>query len=123
MPITTNIDVNMTESLDMIDDLSMNLDERVQIMLSPVYHEFPSLANMFFGIPLANLFAAIIVFLIFLLLRQLFTLIIMGTLLRFAKLTKTYYDERVISALKAPLRFAFIIVGAHLFFFADISRD
>ncbi|MFK5975145.1 MAG: mechanosensitive ion channel family protein [Sulfurovum sp.] len=116
MPITPTNDINITNSLDIIDDLSMNLDERIQVLLSPLYHEFPILANTFFGIPLANLFGAILVFLVFLLFRHFFTLIIMGTLLNLSKLTKTYYDERVISALKAPVRFTFIIIGAHVFF-------
>ncbi len=116
MPINEINDSNITQSLDIIDDLSMNLDERIQLLLSPLYHEFPVLANTFFGIPLANLFSAILVFLVFLLFRHFFTLIIMGTLLNLSKLTHTYYDERVISALKAPVRFAFIIIGAHVFF-------
>ena len=109
-------DTNITKSLDIIDDLTMNLDERIQLLLSPLYHEFPILANTFFGIPLANLFGAILAFLIFLLFRHFFTLIIIGTLLKISKLTNTYYDERVISSLRAPVRFAFIIVGMHVFF-------
>ncbi|MDQ7084124.1 MAG: mechanosensitive ion channel family protein [Sulfurovum sp.] len=40
----------------------------------------------------------------------------MGTLQKLAKYTDNYYDDRIISALKAPIRFAFIVVGMHLFF-------
>ena len=40
----------------------------------------------------------------------------MGTLQKFSKFTHTYNDDKIISALKEPIRFAFILVGAHLFF-------
>ncbi len=121
MPTTQTIEVNTTElnatqSLNVIDDLSMNLEGTVQTLLVPVYDKFPFLANTFLDIPLANLFAAILVFLLFLLFRKLFTLIIMGTLQKVSKFTDNYYDDKVISALKGPVRFAFILIGAHLFF-------
>lgn len=100
----------------MIDDLSMNLEGTVQTLLIPVYEKFPFLANTFLDIPLANLFAAILVFLLFLLFRKLFTFMIMGTLQKFSKFTDTYHDDKIISALKGPIRFAFVLIGAHLFF-------
>ncbi len=116
MPTTETNELNMTQSLNVIDDLSMNLEGTVQIWLVPVYEKFPFLENTFFDIPLGNLFAAILVFLLFLLFRKLFTLIFIGTLQKFSKLTDTYNDDKIISALKGPIRFAFILVGAHLFF-------
>lgn len=106
----------LSPTLDVIDDLSMNLNHTVQGWLAPLYSQFPFLSYGFFGIPLANLMAAFLVFFLFLLLRRFFTSIIMGSLQRFAKYSKTYYDDRIISALKAPVSFAFIIVGTHLFF-------
>lgn len=109
-------EVNGSQSLNVIDDLSMNLEGTVQTMLVPIYDKFPFLANTFLDIPLANLFAAIAVFLLFLLFRTLFTLVIMGTLQKLTKFTHTYNDDRIISALKDPIRFAFILIGAHLFF-------
>ncbi len=109
-------EINATQALNMIDDLSMNLDGTVQTLLVPVYEKFPFLAHTFLDIPLANLFAAILVFLLFLLFRRLFTLIVMGTLQKISKYTDTYHDDKVISALKAPVDFAFILIGAHLFF-------
>jgi len=116
----TTIDINQTEenqsvSLNVIDDLDMNLDTFVQTLLAPVYEKFPLLSETFFNIPLGNLLAAIIVFLFFLALRRFFTFIMIGGLQKLAKLTKTYYDERIISALKGPVSFAFIIIGLHLF--------
>mgnify|MGYP001765744469 CR=1 FL=1 len=116
MRTTQTNEVNQSHSLNVIDDLSMNLDGTVQSLLIPIYERFPFLANTFLDIPLANLLAAIAVFLLFLLFRKLFTFLIMGTLQRFSKFTETYNDDRIISALKAPLRFAFILIGAHLFF-------
>ena len=56
-------DINATEALNMIDGLDMDLDTTVQTLLIPVYENFPVLANTFFDIPLANLIAAILVFL------------------------------------------------------------
>lgn len=118
MPTTevNTTELNATQSLDVIGDLSMNLGETVQTMLIPLYEKFPFLTHTFLDIPLANLFTAITVFLLFLLLRKLFTLIIIGTLQKISKATDTYYDDKVISALKEPIRFAFILFGAHLFF-------
>ena len=116
MPTTQPNELNVSQSLNVIDDLSMNLEGTVQIWLVPIYEKFPFLVNTFFDIPLGNLFAAILVFLLFLLFRKLFTLIFIGTLQKFSKLTDTYNDDKIISALKGPIRFAFILVGAHLFF-------
>lgn len=116
MPTTQTAEMNTTIELNVIDDLSMNLEGTVQTLLVPIYDKFPFLANTFLDIPLANLFAAILVFLLFLLFRKLFTLIIMGTLQKVSKSTDTYHDDKVISALKGPVSFAFILVGAHLFF-------
>ncbi len=118
MPTTevNTTELNATQTLNVIDDLSMNLDGTVQTLLIPVYERFPFSTHTFLDIPLANLFAAISVFLLFLLFRKLFTLMIIGTLQKLSKITDTYYDDKVISALRGPIRFTFILIGAHLFF-------
>ncbi|WP_373029181.1 mechanosensitive ion channel family protein [Sulfurovum sp.] len=118
MPTTevNTTELNATIDLNVIDGLSMNLEGTVQTMLVPLYEKYPFLANTFWDIPLANLLAAISVFLLFLLFRKLFTLIVMGTLQKIAKYTNTYHDDKIISALKDPVRFAFILIGTHLFF-------
>jgi len=124
MPTPSIDDNNASQTINMIDDLSMNLDGTVQTLLIPVYEKFPILSYPVLDIPLANLIAAILVFSLFLLFRKLFTLIIMGALQRLAKYSDTYHDDRIISALKGPVRFAFVLVGAHLFFlliFKDTS--
>jgi len=116
MPTIQTNELNESQSLDVIAQVSTNLGGTIQTLLGPVYEKYPFLSNTFLDIPLANLFTAIAVFLLFLLFRTLFTLILIGTLQKFAKSTQTYNDDRVISALKDPIRFAFVLIGAHLFF-------
>ena len=115
MPIS---DSNNTEikALNVIDGLDMNLDHTVQALLAPFYEKFPFLAESLFGIPLGNFIGAILVLFIFLLLRRFFTKIVMVTLQRLSKHTETYYDDKIVSALKGPISFAFIVIGLHLFF-------
>lgn len=112
----TSSELDPNYQLNVIDDLSMNINEFVQNLIAPIYEKFPFLSNTIFDIPLANLFAAILTFLLFLFLRNFFTIIIIGTLQKFAKLSKTDYDEKIIIALIGPIRFTFIIIGTHLFF-------
>lgn len=109
-------EINASQTLNVIDDLNMGIDTTVQQLLIPVYEKFPILTNTFLDIPLGNLIAAIIVFLFFLALRKFFTFIITAVLQRLVKHTDTYYDDRIISALKGPVRFAFVVIGLHLFF-------
>jgi MscS family membrane protein len=111
-----DIDENKTQSLDVIDGLDMNIDHFVQVLLAPLYEKFPFLSHSIFGIPLGNLIAAVLVLFIFLLLRRFFTYIIMHSLQKLSKYTDTHYDDRIISALKGPVSFAFIVIGLHLFF-------
>jgi MscS family membrane protein len=111
-------DINQTtqEALNVIDGLDMNIDYFIQLGLSPIYNKFPILAHTIFGIPFANLIAAFTILFIFMLFRRFFTFVLVGSLQRLAKKTTTYYDDRVISALKGPVRFAFVVIGLHLFF-------
>jgi len=109
-------DVNITENLNVLDGLDMNIDYTVQSLLAPFYNRFPFLAETLFDIPLGNIFAAVIVLLLFLILRRFFTYILMETLQKLSKNTETFYDDRIISALKGPIGFAFIVIGLHLFF-------
>ena len=111
-----NTDINQSNTLNVIDGLDMNLDHLVQSSLTPIYNAYPFLSNTILGIPFANLLAAIIIFIFFLVLRRFFAFIVIGSLQKLSKYTETYYDDKVISALKAPVSFGFIVVGAHLFF-------
>ena len=107
---------NTTIALNVIDELDLGLPTEVQKLLAPLYEAFPALSNTILDIPYANLIAATLVFLFFLLLRRFFTSVIVVTLQKFAQRTSTHYDEKIISALKGPLGFMFILVGIHLFF-------
>jgi len=118
MSTVQSLEENATQALNVIDDLDMGIAPVVQNWLTPLYTSKYGLffQQTLFDIPLANLILAILVFLFILLLRKIFTLIIMVFLQKLSKLSTTYYDDKIISALKAPIRFAFIIVGIHLFF-------
>jgi MscS family membrane protein len=116
MPTTS--EVNASRSLNVIDGLDMNMNHIAQDLLTPIYNsEYGSFfSTIILDIPLAQWIAAILVFMFFLGLRKFFTSVVMGTLQQLAKHTSNYYDDRIISALKAPIRFAFILVAIHLFF-------
>jgi MscS family membrane protein len=118
MPNTQLADQNLTHIVNVIDSVDLGLADKIQELLNPVYTskygEF--FQQTFWGIPLANLIFAFLVFLFILVLRHFFTYIVITFLQNFAKRSKTYYDDRIISALKAPIRFSFIIVALHFFF-------
>ncbi len=121
MSINSIDDLNTSEALDVLADMDMGLATLVQSTLRPVYETFPILAKTFLGVPLANLLAAILVFIFFLALRHFFTKVISVFLQKTAKYTDTYYDDKIISALKGPISFAFILIGSHLFFLLTFS--
>jgi len=118
MPTIQTDELNETQALDVIEDLDLGLAEVVQSWLTPLYtSKYGSFFQQtIFDIPLANLILAILVFIFILGLRKIFTLIVMVVLQKLAKFSTTYYDDKIISALKEPMRFAFIIIGIHLFF-------
>ena len=118
MANTPLVDHNTTENVHLINSLDMDVPGIVQPFLNRLYSgEYgPFWATTLWGIPIANLLAAIVVFVLFLLLRKIFTRIIIGFLTFLAHKTESSIDDRVIDALKEPIRFAFIVVGLHLFF-------
>jgi MscS family membrane protein len=114
----TNTENNITNVLNVVDDLDLGLAQDIQNLLTPLYTSKYGafFQQTFFDIPLANLILAILVFLFILLLRKFFTYIVLASIQQLAKHSETFYDDRIISALKGPLRFAFIIIGLHFFF-------
>jgi len=122
MPITEATEQNSTQSLKVIDALDTDIITTVQTQLAPFYEKYPFLADSYFGVPLANLITATLMFFLILGLRKVFTKIILVFLQNLAKTTKTYYDDRVISALKEPIRFVFVIIAMHLFFLLTFSE-
>ena len=65
------------------------------------------------GVSLGDVLTAIGVFLFFILLRRLFARLVIGLLRRLTKRTKTEIDDGVLTALEAPLRFVFVVVGIY----------
>jgi MscS family membrane protein len=114
----TTSDLNATKALDVINNLDMGLAEFIQQWLTPIYTSKYGafFQQSFLDIPLANLLLAIFVFLMVLILRKIFTKIVIVFIQGLTKNTKTFYDDRIVSSLKEPLRFAFIILAIHLFF-------
>ena len=111
-------DNNISHSLNIIDGLDMNMNAIAQDILAPIYNSQYGdfFSTIIFSIPLAQWIAATLVFFLILGFRKIFTSIIMGTLQKLVKYTNNYYDDRVISALKRPIRFTFVLVAIHLFF-------
>jgi len=104
------------QSLNVINSLDTDILLTVQSHLAPLYESYPILSVSLWGVPFANLVAAILLFLLILLFRSLFTKIVLSFLQKLTKHTETFYDDRVISSLKAPIRFAFVVIALHLFF-------
>ena len=113
---TIDINATTTKTINVIDGIDMDLAITVQTLLSPLYKNFPLLTHTFLGVPIGNIIAAFAVLCFFLFLRKIFANVITSWLQKLAKYTETYYDDKVISALKHPVSFAFVLVGIHLFF-------
>ena len=115
---THAIDKVVQTGTQVIDGLNVDLYHAIQPWLnklySGTYSEYFSLS--FFGVPLANFLAAILAFLFFLLLRTLFSSLIVSSLLHITSRTKTSLDDMIVRELREPLRFFFIILGLRVFF-------
>ncbi|RLA62499.1 MAG: mechanosensitive ion channel family protein [Epsilonproteobacteria bacterium] len=110
----SNLDT--TQTVSVINDMNVGLANFIQDLLSPLYVKFPILAETVLGVPFANVMVAILVFLLFWALSNFFTKVVSAFLQKAAKITDTYHDDRIISALKNPMGFAFKLTGAHVFF-------
>jgi len=121
MPVN---DANLTaKSLAMINSMDNDILVAVQDQLAPLYARYPMLSYDIWGVPLANLIAALFFSVLILLMRKLFTRVCLAFFQKAAKRTKTYYDDRIISALKAPIRFAFVLVAIHVFFLLSFIQS
>jgi len=112
------LDINSTQQTNFISSIDMDVPSLVQSALNTLYMgkhgDFWS--YLIFGTPIANILGATFAFLFFLFLRKMFTKFIIKLLLLVALKTKNVLDERIITGLKEPIRFGFIVVGLHLFF-------
>jgi MscS family membrane protein len=109
---------NITQTVEIAKKLDTNLDIQVQTLLSYIYNSKYGyiLSETLFNIPIANILASVLSLIFFLFLRKLFADLVIKILHPLARRTKTYYDDRVLSALKGPISFTFIIIGVKLFF-------
>jgi len=107
------------QSQEIIQKLDINFFPQVQQLLDYIFYSGSYgdfFREQFFNIPIGNILGAFFSFFFFLFLRKLFANLIIYVIHPFTKTTKTYYDERILSALKGPLTFVFIIIGVRLFF-------
>jgi MscS family membrane protein len=65
----------------------------------------------FLGIDIGRLITALAIFIIFLVLRRLFTRFVMSTIKRMARKTGSTFDDHAIEALENPIRFIPIVLG------------
>ncbi len=66
-----------------------------------------------FGVGVGQVLSALAVFILFLLLRRVFTRIVLGTLGSITRRTMNAFDDELITALEQPLRFVFVIIGLY----------
>ncbi len=118
MPQSLIVERNITQQTNFISTMDMNVPDTIQPVINHLYNsEYGHLwSYLIFGVPVANLFGAFIVFTFFLLLRKFFTKVVIEAMLMIAMKTKTSLDEQIIIRLKEPIRFGFVVVGIHLFF-------
>ena len=109
---------NITQAQEIIKKIDINFFPQVQNFLNSLYaqEEVVFLSHLYFNIPLGNILASIFSLFFFLILRKLFATLTITVLQPLTKSTKTYYDDRILSALKGPLSFVFVIIGVRLFF-------
>ena len=111
-------DINNTQTDEIINKLDINFFPQVQEVLNHLYNSSYGeyLNTVYFELPLGNIIAAFFSLFFFLLLRKLFATLTIKVLQPLTKQTKTYYDDRILSALKGPLSFVFLTIGVRLFF-------
>lgn len=62
---------------------------------------------------LKHVIGSVLIFLLFMLLRKIFTRYIFQWILKLAGKTQTYFDEKVLAAFEKPLAALFIVIGAY----------
>ena len=112
------VDLNSSEKTNLISTMDMDVHSSVQPLLNHLYNsEYGGFwSHLIWGIPVANLLGALLVFGLFLLFRKFFTKVVIEFFLFLARKSKTSLDEQIIIGLKEPIRFGFVVVGLHAFF-------
>ncbi len=109
---------NTTKTEEIVNQLDINFFPQIQSYLNELYlsEKGTFFSKLYFDIPLGNILAAIFSLFFFLLLRKMFAKLVIQVLQPLAKQTQTYYDDRILSALRGPLSFVFVTIGVRLFF-------
>ncbi len=108
----TQTSQKMLASMD--ESIFQHLQPYVNKLYASTYGRY--FAQTLFGIPLGNILAAILIFILVVLLRKYLTGIVTRFLLRLARKTETKFDDIIIQDLQGPIRFLFVIVAFDLFF-------
>lgn len=113
-----NIESLNIETQQIVETLDIDFFPYIQNLLNKFYnHEHGTIfTELYFNIPIGNIISAIFFLIFFLILRKAFAKLTISVLQPLTKRTKTYYDDRILSALKGPIAFVFVIVGVRLFF-------
>jgi len=111
-------DNNISQTIEIIEQLDINFFPQVQRVLNEIYRteESSFFSQLLFNIPLGNILSAFFSLFFFLFLRKLFATLTIKVFQPLARQTKTYYDDRILSALKGPISFVFVTIGVRLFF-------
>jgi len=67
-----------------------------------------------FGVGIGPIFIGLAIFIAFLVLRRLFSRVVLGALSGISRRTKTKFDDQLITALEKPMRFVFVIIGLYV---------
>jgi len=105
-------------SKDLLKSLDQSVFDHIQPYINKLYASPYGryLSDTIFGIPLGNLIAAVIVFIIVVLLRKYLTRSVIRFLILLTKKTETELDDIIVNQLKYPIRFLFVIIALDLFF-------
>jgi len=106
------------ETEQILASLDVDFFPQIQRLLYHVYsNEYGSyLTQHYFNIPLGHILFALFFLAFFLLLRTAFAQLTIKVLQPLTQRTKTFYDDRILSALKGPIAFVFVIIAFKLFF-------
>ncbi len=112
------VDINTTEQTNLISTMDTEVHGTIQPLLNQLYNSAYGeiWSYQIWGVPLANLIGATLVFILFLLFRKFFTKVIIKFFLFLSRKSKTSLDEQIIIGLKEPIRFGFVVIGIHVFF-------
>ncbi len=109
------VDKNITVATKVATTIDKGLDSVSQDILIALYKKIPILGQSIFNFTYGQILAAITLFLFIIVFRPLLTSLIINTLLKLAKKSKTIYDDLIILNLRRPLRFAFLLLALYSF--------